>query len=464
VKFGSFLKARLEHTRNARRSAPEIDALQQKKFRRLAAYAGEHSPYYRDLISARAIDIGTCTPTDFPPLTRTELTANFDRIVTDPQITTAGVESFLSESQNPNDRFLGKYTVISSAGTFGQVGNFVFSPAEWARGVALFLRTFPFASRRRRIAIYGLMGGHQGGAIGASTSRRSLARLRFDSRSFDVEDPVDQVIDELNRFQPHIVSAQPTALTELASAQLAGLLRISPQLLSLGGDALVPAERELLQRAFGTTISNHYASAEHFAMGYGLSDDQGMYLFDDEFIFEIEEERVLVTNLFKYTQPLIRYVMDDRLVPVNDPNPRIAFTKIRDIGGRPSPDATFMNQFGEDRVLRSGRLAEFSVPNVERIQLRVLGKQSCHLRVKLTAGLTEEDRSEAIEQLERWMTEIFTDAELANVSRRIEEVRSFGGRKARLVLLPGMLDTMTATWRSAFSTGSATRTTIGKPN
>jgi phenylacetate-CoA ligase len=179
-----------------------------------------------------------------------------------------------------------------------------------------------------------------------------------------------------------------------------------------------------------------------------------MYLFDDEFIFEIEEERVLVTNLFKYTQPLIRYVMNDCLVPLDDPTPRLAFTKIRDIGGRPSPDATFVNQFGEDRVLRSSRLAEFSVPNVERIQLRVLDKQSCHLRVKLTAGLTEEDRSEAIEQLERWMTEIFTDAELANVSRQIEEVRSFGGRKARLVLLPGMLDTMTASWRSAFSSGS----------
>jgi phenylacetate-CoA ligase len=455
VKFGSFLKARLEHGRNARRSTTEIDTLQHKKFRRLVAYAGKHSPYYRDLISARAIEVDTCMPADFPPLTRSELTANFDRIVTDPQITAAGVDRFLGESRDPNDRYLGKYTVISSTGTFGKVGNFVFSPAEWARGMALLLRTFPFTPRRRRIAIYGLLGGHQGGAIGASTSRRSLAKLRFVSRSFDVEDPVDQIIDELNRFQPDIVSAQPTALTELAGAQESGLLHISPQLLSLGGDALVPAERALLDRAFEAKISNHYASAEHFAMGYGLSEDQGMYLFEDEFIFEIEEKCALVTNLFKYTQPLIRYVMDDRLVPVDDPDPRLPFTKIRDIGGRPSVDATFVNQRGEDRVLRSTKLAEFSVPNVERIQLRVFDELSCLLRVKLKAGLAETDRSEAIEQLERWLTEIFTDAELGNVSRRIEEVRSFGGRKARLVLLPGMLDTMTATWRSAFSSGSA---------
>jgi hypothetical protein len=172
-------------------------------------------------------------------------------------------------------------------------------------------------------------------------------------------------------------------------------------------------------------------------------------------IFWPAPTRALVTNLLKYTQPLIRYVMDDRLVPVDDPNPRLPFIKIKDIGDRPSVDATFVNQRGEDRVLRSAKLAQFSLPNVERIQLRVIDELSCLLRVKLRAGLAEANWNEAIEQLERWLTEIFTDAELGNVSRRIEEVRSFGGRKARLVLLPGMPDTMTATWRSPFSSGSA---------
>ncbi|MHA1560142.1 MAG: hypothetical protein ACTSWI_05660, partial [Alphaproteobacteria bacterium] len=83
MNLGAFLSARLEHTRNARRSRAQIETLQRKKFRRLVAHVNERSPYYRDLIASRGIDIATCAPTDFPPLTKTELIANFDRIVTD---------------------------------------------------------------------------------------------------------------------------------------------------------------------------------------------------------------------------------------------------------------------------------------------------------------------------------------------------------------------------------------------
>jgi phenylacetate-CoA ligase len=95
MKLGAFLSARLEHTRNARRSRAQIEVLQQKKFRRLVACVNERSPYYRDLIASRGIDIATCVTTDFPPLTKPLLMENFDRIVTDPRISIAAVEQFL---------------------------------------------------------------------------------------------------------------------------------------------------------------------------------------------------------------------------------------------------------------------------------------------------------------------------------------------------------------------------------
>ena len=101
MKIGAFLKARVEHLRNARLSPAEIKALQLKKFRRLVAYANDHSPYYRDLIADRHIDIESCVPSDFPPLTKSDLMANFDRIVTDRRITAAGIEKFLLASQIP---------------------------------------------------------------------------------------------------------------------------------------------------------------------------------------------------------------------------------------------------------------------------------------------------------------------------------------------------------------------------
>ncbi|MHA1559330.1 MAG: hypothetical protein ACTSWI_01490, partial [Alphaproteobacteria bacterium] len=343
------------------------------------------------------------------------------------------------------------YLVVPSSGTSGTVVYSIFSSAEWSRVSALAMRTLPWTPRRRRIAFCGLMGGHQGSATGASTTHGSIARLRFVAQSFDVESPILQTIDELNRYQPDILTGMPTTITELANAQEAGLLSISPELLSLGADAVTPVDRALLDRAFGATISNQYGSSEHLTLGYGLSEDGGIYLFDDEMIFEIEEGRVLVTSLFKYTQPLIRYALDDRLVPMNDPTPRLPFTKVRDIGRRPTSDATFTNRHGKDGLLRANELAELAVPNVERLQLRVFDKLSCLLRVKLRIGLTDAERTGALERVERSLTDIFTDAEMENVSRRIAEVKSFGGRKARLIILPGMPDTMSPSWQRANS-------------
>ncbi len=446
MKVGTFLRARLEHTLNERRSPADIKAIQQKKFRRLVAYAKAHSPYYRDLMSSRGIDPDTCQPTDFPPMTKADMMANFDQIATDRRITASAVAAFVEASTDPADRFLDEYVVLASTGTEGKVGLCLYSPAEWARGIALGLRTYPFSRRRRRIASYGQMGGHQAFSSGASTSSRSAARFRFETRAFDTTDPLDKVIDQLNSFQPDILAGQPSAIVELAHLQDRGFLRIAPTLVSMGGDSLQPDDRVLVDRAFGVPISNHYGASEVYLMGYGYSQDEGLYLFDDEFIFEIEEDRVFVTSLFKYTQPMIRYQLGDRLEVLDDPSPRLPFTKIKEIGTRTEAVATFTNREGADVQVTPEQLSVISAPNVERVQLRVLDKLSCVLRVKLAFGLSEQEQTEAIAQLEQELTRMFAEADISNISRRIETVRGFAGRKRRPIIVPGMLDTMSDEW------------------
>lgn len=436
MNLGAFLKARWEHTRNARRSRAQIEALQEKKFRRLVAHVNERSPYYRDLISSRGIDVATCVPTDFPPLTKTLLMENFDRIVTDPRINLKSVEQFLLGSHDSRDLLLDDYMVIHTSGTSGTIGYFVYSQTERARRSALAMRTFPFSARRRRIAFFGITGGHLGGATSISETRGGLAKLRFDSRAFDIRTPFAQVIEGLNSFQPDILSGYPTVLRELANAQESGELSISPTLLSVGGEPISAENRAFFDRVFGAEISNHYGTSEHSLMGFGLSGDSGIYLFEDELIFEIGAEVRFVTNLFGYTQPMIRYAMDDLLEPVVDPNPRLPFTKIKDIEGRPEPSPTFTNRHGKDDVIGWKKFTVFFAPGVERIELRVLDKLSCVLRVRLGNGVTEEERIRALAAVEDFLDKTFAEKEMENVSRRIEEVTSFGGDKARLVILP----------------------------
>ena len=67
---------------------------------------------------------------------------NFDEIVTRREITKRSIAEFLSRSHDPTELFLGKYRVIHTSGSSGEVGYFVYSPEDWARGDAL--------GRRRR--------------------------------------------------------------------------------------------------------------------------------------------------------------------------------------------------------------------------------------------------------------------------------------------------------------------------
>ena len=437
MKLGAFLKARWQHSRNIRRSRAEIDALQLKKFRRLVAYANEHSPYYRELIAARGINVDDCVPTHFPPITKQEVVDNFDRIVTDRRITSEGVNHFLRTSTDPTERFLGEFTVVHTAGITGRmVAFFTYSPAEWAVGAALALRIWPFSWRRRRMAYFGLTRGHFSGSSHIASSRRLLARLRFVTLACDVNDPIAPTIEQLNAFQPNTLSGYSPVIGWLAEAQEAGRLNISPEYVAVGGQPLTKENRQLIERAFGATILNHYGSSEHLTMGIGRASYGGTYLFEDELIFEPDGDQSFVTNLFNYTQPLIRYVMDDRLEILDDPNPVFPFTKIRDLGGRPRPDPVFTNQYGEDDRVSSATFVEFFVPNVQQTQLEALDKNSCVFRVRLKVGLSDPEQREALAAAEKWLTDLFVTKEMENVSRRIEEVEHFGGRKFQLIVTP----------------------------
>jgi phenylacetate-coenzyme A ligase PaaK-like adenylate-forming protein len=64
------------------RSRAELEAVKNQKFRTLARHAHAHAPYYANIVRERAIDLNTCTPADFPVLTKSLLMANFNDIVT----------------------------------------------------------------------------------------------------------------------------------------------------------------------------------------------------------------------------------------------------------------------------------------------------------------------------------------------------------------------------------------------
>ena len=126
-----------EQRRNAKLTRAELDAAKLTKFRRLVRYIEPRSAYYRRIIAERRIDLDTCTPSDFPVLTKSLLMKHFDEIATAPGVTKSAIAEFLTRSHDPTELFLGRYRVIHTSGSSGEVGYFVYSSSDWARGTTM---------------------------------------------------------------------------------------------------------------------------------------------------------------------------------------------------------------------------------------------------------------------------------------------------------------------------------------
>ena len=173
-------------------SRAELEAAKEQKFRALIRHAHTHSPYYANIMRERGLDVNTCTAVDFPELTKAILMANFNDIVTDPRVTKQVIADFLSRSTDPKERLFDDITVMHTSGTSGEVGYFVYAPADFARlrGAALrnraafrgLLPGFGRRLRRLRLGFYGATGGHFAGVTGMASMQQGMRRLFVDAR------------------------------------------------------------------------------------------------------------------------------------------------------------------------------------------------------------------------------------------------------------------------------------------
>lgn len=418
---GLWLQALWEHHRTIRSTREKLEAMQMKKFRRMAAFAQKHSPYYRDLMARQGIDAATCVPQDFPVLTKRDVIEHFDEIVTDRRITRKRISDFLARSTDPGELFEGEFHVLHTSGTSGTVGYYVFSPEAWVRGASHVVRVSPLRVRKRT-AFVAATKGHFAGASLMLTGNRGSNALFFDVRTFDVGRPMPGIIAELNKFQPHALCGYGAVLKVLAEAQERGDLCIKPTHVGNGGEPLLPEVQALLERVFKTHVSNAYASSEHLYMGITLPGSDGMHLMEDDLIFELHDDHTCVTNLFNKVMPLIRYRMDDVLIPDRDTPSKYPFTKIKNIVGRSEDALVFTNRHGEKDFIHPIVIVELIIAGLNAWQIVLEGDTSFRFRAKFEEGQTEEEEQETRERISKAMDALLTEKAMENVSFTIEKV------------------------------------------
>jgi phenylacetate-CoA ligase len=308
--------------------ANELAAWQRERLRVLLAHAAGHSPFHARRL--RGLEVSRFEVGDLarlPVMTKAQMMAGFDDIVTDRQLSRRLAEQYLAGSAYRAGLLLDEYVCLVSGGSSGLRGVFVQTLGEYADFVASLIRP----AYARALAAGGPPPGglaigivaaaspvHSSG-FGAAVATGPPVRLAPAPATL----PLAEMVARLNAAAPPALLGYPSKLAELAHEKRAGRLTVAPRSVTSISELLTPADRAVIEQGFGVPVINSFVSTEGLA---GHSDPGGSVLSfaSDLCLAELVDEdnnpvpagvtsaKVLVTNLHNLTQPLIRYELTDR--------------------------------------------------------------------------------------------------------------------------------------------------------
>lgn len=149
-----------------------------------------------------------------------------------------------------------------------------------------------------------------------------------------------------------------------------------------------------------------------------------MHLLEEDLIFELGPDHTCVTNLFNPTMPLIRYRMEDVLVPDTGRNSIYPFTKVREVIGRHEDGLTFTNDLGKDDLIHPIIIVELAVDGLRGWQIVLESKASFRFRALFEAHLTPAQRDKANDRVRRTLSALLAEKNMSQVRFAIDEVEA----------------------------------------
>lgn len=363
---------------------------QAKSFRNLLNYVWDHSVFYREYYGAHGIrerDLAAVTVGDLPFVTKKLLMENFDAVVTNPQLRKMDLEQWLHNNRDPRQNFHNDFVVIHSSGSSGGIGIFVYDRTAWQTANAVLASRLPpwknDHSGKRRVAFYLASHGH---FAAVSTAVRMPTSI-YDLLILSVLDASQTVVKQLNDFQPHQLGGYASSVSALAELELKGRVRIHPERIVVGGDKLTASMERTILKAWEAPIHVVYSASESTFLALRNCGRDELTVMEDLNIVEVLTEanqpaspggegRVVLTNLYNYTLPILRYELED-YVALGTTDSR--FTTIRDIKGRSSNALPVVMHDGTREAISHHVLGEFYVPGVEKIQF--VSRRPDHVQV-----------------------------------------------------------------------------------
>ena len=144
----------------------QLLAHQRERVQAVLHHAVSASPYYRETIGhlvARGAPLE-----EFPVLTKNQLVANFDRIVTDRGLNLADIERHLA-GEHAADLLFGQYRACATGGTTGVRAVMVYDRPAWEYAAANAIRFMVWPGCRRKPVASGLAPLHHNICLAACT-------------------------------------------------------------------------------------------------------------------------------------------------------------------------------------------------------------------------------------------------------------------------------------------------------
>jgi phenylacetate-CoA ligase len=136
------------------------------------------------------------------------------------------------------------------------------------------------------------------------------------------------LVDYIRRQKPRIIVAYASMLTHFAIyLDERGVVDLpAPDGIITSTDMLFPSQRVLIERVFRARVFNRYGCREVHIVAAECDEHTGMHICADRLIVEFTDKtgqpvpadqpgRIVITDLFNYAMPFIRYDIGDIAIP-----------------------------------------------------------------------------------------------------------------------------------------------------
>ena len=278
-----------------RKSRKELSDIQLNKLKKMIIYAYNNVPFYRELFIRKNINPDNIKKIEdlqmLPIITKKEIQANYDKILANginidqcKLVNTTGSTGIPLRIYNDN-----KALLYSSALVY-----FGF----FESGVRL---------NDKMVELTGIMEDCSGTII----KKNMISTF----------DPPEKIMKMLREYNPDILYSFPSIFKILSNSLNGELSSLKTRLIFTHGETLTDSNRELISSTFGAKVCNTYGSTEFNRLAFECSEHSGMHILTDGAVIEIvkdgqvvgpgEEGDIVVTGLYNYAMPLIRYNLGD---------------------------------------------------------------------------------------------------------------------------------------------------------